>query len=479
MKSSLRGARNSTPRRCACAPSGGVRGPRRIAHAPGRGDRACAAGSPCQRVTARAKASSPAAPSSGAPISRSSCVAQRGRVERGRGVRAVRVHRLALHELALDDVERRELVMPRLERAHLVADAEQRGEEVLEMRRERDQELGLGLAVERIGRVAGGGEARRQRRDRPRAVPRRSGGRCVASAVARVEVGEGETVRRDVEHRCVRTARGGSRSRNSGVSYLPRSAGLASLLGYNVITEAGVPLARSTRTPRGRVERAPHSTDGEATDERSRALCSPSSSLVLALPAAAQTIKLGELNSYKVFPAFLEPYKKGMELALEEINAAGGVLGRKLEIVVARRQRQARRRRARRRGADLAREGRAADGHVRVATSASPWPTSPSSARSCSSPSEPLTDKIVWENGNAYTYRLRASTYMQTAMLVPEAAKLEQEALGDRLSELRVRPSGDGDVQAADDRALRRRSRVRRAGGAARQDRRRARSCRR
>ena len=37
---------------------------------------------------------------------------------------------------------------------------------------------------------------------------------------------------------------------------------------------------------------------------------------------------------------------------------------------------------------------------------------------------EPLTDKIVWENGNAWTFRLRASTYMQTAMLVPEAAKL-------------------------------------------------------
>jgi branched-chain amino acid transport system substrate-binding protein len=37
---------------------------------------------------------------------------------------------------------------------------------------------------------------------------------------------------------------------------------------------------------------------------------------------------------------------------------------------------------------------------------------------------EPLTDKIVWESGNAYTFRLRASTYMQTAMLSPEAAKL-------------------------------------------------------
>src|SRR5947209_20031782 len=48
----------------------------------------------------------------------------------------------------------------------------------------------------------------------------------------------------------------------------------------------------------------------------------------------SQSIKIGELNSYKVFPAFLEPYRKGMQLALEEINAAGGVAGRKLELVV-------------------------------------------------------------------------------------------------------------------------------------------------
>src|SRR5882757_1271396 len=50
-------------------------------------------------------------------------------------------------------------------------------------------------------------------------------------------------------------------------------------------------------------------------------------------PGQAQSIKIGELNSYKVFPAFLEPYKKGWQLALEEINAAGGVNGRRLEIV--------------------------------------------------------------------------------------------------------------------------------------------------
>mgnify|MGYP003325692328 CR=1 FL=1 len=52
------------------------------------------------------------------------------------------------------------------------------------------------------------------------------------------------------------------------------------------------------------------------------------------VPAFAQEpIKIGELNSYKNFAAFLEPYKKGWELAVEEVNAAGGVLGRKIEIV--------------------------------------------------------------------------------------------------------------------------------------------------
>ena len=56
-------------------------------------------------------------------------------------------------------------------------------------------------------------------------------------------------------------------------------------------------------------------------------------------PACAQdnfkngTIKIGELNSYKSQPAFLDPYKKGMTLALDEINSKGGVLGKKLELI--------------------------------------------------------------------------------------------------------------------------------------------------
>ena len=44
---------------------------------------------------------------------------------------------------------------------------------------------------------------------------------------------------------------------------------------------------------------------------------------------------------------------------------------------------------------------------------------------------EPLTDKITWANGNRYTFRLRPSTYMQVAMLLPDAlaAKKKRWAL--------------------------------------------------
>ncbi|RZI94186.1 MAG: ABC transporter substrate-binding protein, partial [Variovorax sp.] len=61
------------------------------------------------------------------------------------------------------------------------------------------------------------------------------------------------------------------------------------------------------------------------------ALASLATALV---PAHAQgVIKIGEVNSYKAQPAFLEPYKKGMELAVEEINAKGGINGKKVELI--------------------------------------------------------------------------------------------------------------------------------------------------
>jgi len=139
-----------------------------------------------------------------------------------------------------------------------------------------------------------------------------------------------------------------------------------------------------------------------------------------------QSIKIGELNSYKVFPAFLEPYKMGWELALEEINRSGGVLGRKLEVV------------SRDDGGTPGDAVRVAEELISREQAALLLGTFASNVGLAVAnlaqqrkvvfvAAEPLTDKIVWENGNRYTFRLRPSTSMQVAMLVPEAARLNKK----------------------------------------------------
>src|SRR2546426_7518964 len=139
-----------------------------------------------------------------------------------------------------------------------------------------------------------------------------------------------------------------------------------------------------------------------------------------------QSIKIGELNSYKVFPAFLEPYKKGWQLALEEINRSGGVLGRQLEVV------------SRDDGGtpgDAVRVAEELISREQVALLMGTFASNVGLAvanlaqqrKLVFIAAEPLTDKIVWENGNRYTFRLRPSTYMQVAMLVPEAARLNRK----------------------------------------------------
>ena len=149
--------------------------------------------------------------------------------------------------------------------------------------------------------------------------------------------------------------------------------------------------------------------------------------MAFSAPAAAQdVIRVGEINSYKAQPAFLEPYRKGWELALEQVNAAGGINGRKLEII------------SRDDGANPGDAVRVAEellsrekvdvlaggflSHIGLALT-----DFAKQKKVFFLASEPLTDKIVWQNGNRYTFRLRSSTYMQTAMLVPQAAKANKK----------------------------------------------------
>lgn len=148
---------------------------------------------------------------------------------------------------------------------------------------------------------------------------------------------------------------------------------------------------------------------------------------LMAGAALAQApIRIGEINSYKAQPAFLEPYRKGMELAVEEVNAAGGIAGRKIELIIrddnaspgdavrAADELLAREKVDVLMGSFLSHIGLALTDYARQ-------------KKVFFLAAEPLTDKIVWENGNRYTYRLRASTYMQVAMLVPEAAALKKK----------------------------------------------------
>ncbi|MDD2325444.1 MAG: ABC transporter substrate-binding protein [Alphaproteobacteria bacterium] len=57
--------------------------------------------------------------------------------------------------------------------------------------------------------------------------------------------------------------------------------------------------------------------------------------LTLTLPAhaAGEPIKIGDINAYSAMPVMVEGYKNGVDLALDEINQAGGVLGRPLEVI--------------------------------------------------------------------------------------------------------------------------------------------------
>src|SRR3984885_1395870 len=138
--------------------------------------------------------------------------------------------------------------------------------------------------------------------------------------------------------------------------------------------------------------------------------------------AQSGEIKIGEINSYSLLPAFTEPYRKGWQLAVEEINAAGGINGKKLVVV------------------SKDDSGKPADAQTAANELVSSENVVMLTGAFLSNiglavsdfanqkkvfflAAEPLTDAITWAKGNRYTFRLRPSNYMQAAMLVEEAAK--------------------------------------------------------
>jgi branched-chain amino acid transport system substrate-binding protein len=139
--------------------------------------------------------------------------------------------------------------------------------------------------------------------------------------------------------------------------------------------------------------------------------------------AQNEPIRIGEVNSYTAQPAFLQPYRNAWLLAQEQVNAAGGINDRRIETVF---------RDDAGRPEDAVRLAGELVNAERVALLSGGFLSNVGLAladfanqnKRLFVASEPLTDALVWSRGNPYTFRLRASTYMQSAMLVEEAAKL-------------------------------------------------------
>ena len=140
---------------------------------------------------------------------------------------------------------------------------------------------------------------------------------------------------------------------------------------------------------------------------------------MVAVPTAghAQTIRIGELSSYNSFAAFNVPYRNGWQMALDEINESGGVLGKTLEIV------------SRDDGGTTGDAVRVAEELVSREKVAFLFGTFLSNVglavgdfanqnKVLFIATEPLTDALTLEQGNRYTFRIRPNTYMQTRMLV-------------------------------------------------------------
>ncbi len=139
--------------------------------------------------------------------------------------------------------------------------------------------------------------------------------------------------------------------------------------------------------------------------------------------ANAQPIRIGEINSYTAVPAFTLPYRNGWQLAVAADQRGGRRAGPAARSDQPRRRRQA---------ADAIRLAGELVNEQKVDLLAGGFLSNIGLALSDFAKQhgvlyiagEPLTDALVWEKGHRLCFRLRPSTYMQAAMLVPDAAKL-------------------------------------------------------
>jgi branched-chain amino acid transport system substrate-binding protein len=172
-----------------------------------------------------------------------------------------------------------------------------------------------------------------------------------------------------------------------------------------------------------------NATSGEASMRARRLWFLATAALALALCAGAATaqspIKIGEINSYSGIGApFTGPYRAGVEMAVEEINAKGGVLGRKLEVVF--RDDKGQPAEAVKHAQELVESEKVAliagTFLSNVGLAVSDWAKQ---NKTMFVAAEPLTEALTWAKGHDYVVRLRPNTYEQGRMLAEKASKMK------------------------------------------------------
>jgi branched-chain amino acid transport system substrate-binding protein len=154
-----------------------------------------------------------------------------------------------------------------------------------------------------------------------------------------------------------------------------------------------------------------------------KALVLALSMMAAGVQAAEQPpIRVGDISSYSALPVGTHGYRQGWELARDEINAKGGVLGRKLEIIA--------RDDAGKPDVAIAQATQLVEAeHVDLLTGTILSHIGLAVADFAKQKnvfflaSQPLTDALIWEKGSRFTFRLRPSTFTQASILAKEAAK--------------------------------------------------------
>ena len=139
---------------------------------------------------------------------------------------------------------------------------------------------------------------------------------------------------------------------------------------------------------------------------------------------AQAPIRIGEINSYTGIAAgFTLPYRQAVEMALDEVNGSGGLLGRRVEVLF---------RDDKGNPAEAVKHAQELVSSEHVALLAGTFLSNVGLAVSDFAKqnkvlflaAEPLTEALTWSQGHRYVFRVRPNTYAQGRMLAERAAKL-------------------------------------------------------